>query len=54
MGHKPKPRQIIKIAMFTDLHVEYDYTAGKSKICGLSECCRSDSGDPVDKKDAAR
>ena len=40
--------------MFTDLHVDYDYTVGKSKNCGLSACCRSDSGDPVDPSDAAR
>ena len=54
IGQKPKPKNPIKIAMFTDLHVDYDYTVGKSKTCLLSECCRSDSGDPVDASDAAR
>ena len=54
ISHKPELKRPIKIAMFSDLHVDYDYTVGKSKTCGMSECCRSDSGDPADPSDAAR
>ena len=38
-GRKP-----IKIAIFSDLHVDYDYTPGFDNKCGKPLCCRKDSG----------
>lgn len=32
--------------MFTDLHVDYAYTPGKSNTCAMTVCCRGDSGEP--------
>lgn len=36
----------IKLAMISDLHVDYEYTPGNSNHCGKPTCCRSDSGPP--------
>lgn len=38
-GKKP-----IKIALISDLHIDYDYTPGFDNDCGKPLCCRKDSG----------
>lgn len=43
----------VKIAIISDLHIDYDYTPGMSKECGKPVCCRSDSGLPKDPSKAA-
>lgn len=40
---KPK-KDLIKIAIVSDLHMQYDYVPGSSSQCGKIQCCRSDSG----------
>jgi sphingomyelin phosphodiesterase len=48
--HFQKPRgsdkEYIKIALMSDLHMDFDYTVGMSNDCGKPLCCRSDSGLP--------
>ena len=39
-----KTGRTVKVVMFSDLHVDYDYQAGASIDCGNIICCRSDSG----------
>lgn len=39
-------RKPIKIALMSDLHVDFDYQEGMSNDCGKPLCCRSDSGLP--------
>ena len=43
-----KPRnksELIKIAMITDFHLDWDYTPGAMSVgCGNVLCCRIDSG----------
>ena len=39
--------------MFTDFHIDYDYTPGQSVICDKPICCRSNSGRPSDPRMAA-
>jgi len=39
--------------MFSDLHVDFDYTPGNSNTCGNPLCCRSDSGKPRSPDQAA-
>jgi sphingomyelin phosphodiesterase len=46
-------REPIKVAIFTDLHLDYDYTPGMNTECGRPLCCRSDSGIATDPKKAA-
>ena len=41
VGRKP-----IKIALFSDFHVDYDSVPGSSAVCDKPICCRSDSGSP--------
>ena len=36
----------IKIALMSDLHLDFDYQEGMSNDCGKPLCCRSDSGKP--------
>jgi len=43
----------IKVAIFTDLHLDYDYTPGMNTECDLILCCRSDSGVATDPSKAA-
>ena len=43
---KPKS-ELIKIAIISDLHVDYGYTPGMSNDCGKPICCRHDSGLPT-------
>ena len=38
----------MRIALLTDFHVDYDYTAGMSNECSQILCCRSASGLPKD------
>lgn len=38
-GRKP-----IKLALISDLHIDYDYTPGFDNDCGKPLCCRKDSG----------
>lgn len=40
----------IKLALISDLHVEYDYTPGTDNQCGKTVCCSKDSG-PAPTKD---
>ena len=39
-------RKPIKVALFSDLHIDYDYQEGMNNDCGKPICCRSDSGLP--------
>jgi sphingomyelin phosphodiesterase len=48
-----KGRELIKVALMSDLHIDYDYTPGMSNSCGKPLCCRSDSGLPSDPSQAA-
>lgn len=43
----------IKVALISDLHLDFDYTPGMSSNCGRPLCCRSESGIPDDPKFAA-
>lgn len=52
MAPKDK-KDLIKIALITDLHMDWDYTPGMSNVCGLPTCCRSDSGLPKSPEQAA-
>jgi sphingomyelin phosphodiesterase len=38
---------LLKFALVTDIHVNYDYTAGVSNNCGKPSCCKPDSGPPI-------
>lgn len=43
----PKDKNnLIKVALISDLHMDWDYQPGMSTICGRPTCCRSDSGPP--------
>lgn len=46
-------REPIKIVSISDLHIDYEYTVGKSNNCGRPLCCRTDSGEPADPSEAA-
>ena len=50
---KESKKEPIKIVMFADLHIDYDYTPGTSSECGKILCCRSDSGPPKGPADTA-
>jgi hypothetical protein len=39
-----KGRETIKIAMMSDLHIDYNYVEGNDNECGKILCCRVDSG----------
>mmetsp|Transcript_9580 Transcript_9580/g.16092 ORF Transcript_9580/g.16092 Transcript_9580/m.16092 type:complete len:165 (-) Transcript_9580:931-1425(-) len=43
----------IKVALISDIHIDYDYTEGMDSDCGMPLCCRSDSGVPSDPQNAA-
>ena len=32
------------MVLFSDLHIDFDYTPGNSNTCGHVTCCRKDSG----------
>ena len=41
----PRPKdELIKLALVSDFHVDYQYTVGKNSQCGKPLCCRGDSG----------
>lgn len=46
-------RETIKIAMMSDLHIDYQYTIGNDNDCGKPLCCRVDSGLAPTKERAA-
>jgi len=46
-------REPIKIAVISDLHIDFDYTPGMSNRCGKPLCCRSDSGLPTSEFETA-
>ena len=48
MGTPPSKDGLIKIALMSDIHVDYDYTEGASNTCDKPLCCRSDSGNAKD------
>ena len=37
---------LLKLALITDLHMDWDYTPGMSNVCGRPLCCRTESGFP--------
>jgi len=41
-----KGEKLIKVAVFSDLHIDFKYTPGNSNDCGRPICCRIDSGLP--------
>lgn len=47
-GRKP-----IRVALMSDLHIDYDYLPGASNDCGKPLCCRSDSGPATSPENAA-
>ena len=38
--------ELIKVAIFSDLHVDYEYKAGMNTECGRITCCHAHNGDP--------
>lgn len=43
----PKDKKdLIKIALVSDFHMDWDYTPGMNNDCHMPVCCRSDSGLP--------
>jgi sphingomyelin phosphodiesterase len=43
----PKDKKdLFKVALISDLHMDWDYQEGMSNVCGRPVCCRSDSGHP--------
>lgn len=51
---KPKSKdELLKIALISDLHVDWDYTPGYSTECGKFTCCRHESGLAQSKDKAA-
>lgn len=53
LGHPKSKDELVKIVLFSDLHVEFDYEAGTSTVCGKPTCCRADSGIPWHKNETA-
>ena len=48
-----KKDELIKIALLSDIHMDYGYTPGTASHCSKVLCCRSDSGPPKNPSDAA-
>lgn len=46
-------KETVKVVMFSDLHIDYDYEAGASIDCGNIICCRTDSGPAKSLEDMA-
>lgn len=44
---------LIKAVLFSDLHIDFEYTPGNSNNCGNILCCRTDSGRARRPEDAA-
>lgn len=51
--NKETAKRPIKIALISDLHVDFDYMQGMSNNCGKPLCCRSDSGKPKSKEETS-
>jgi len=50
----PKDKKdLIKVALISDLHMDWDYTPGMANECGRPVCCRSDSGLPTSPEQTA-
>ena len=44
----PKPKEeLIKVALFSDMHIEFDYEPSMNANCAKPTCCRKDSGFPM-------
>ena len=44
----------LKVALFTDIHLDYDYLVGaKNDKCGRIICCRADSGEAENEEQKA-
>lgn len=53
-GMKPKDKKdLVKIAMISDFHMDWDYTPGMNNDCGRPVCCRAESGLPNSTANAA-
>ena len=51
VSQKKKP---LKVALFTDIHLDYDYLVGaKNAKCGRIICCRADSGEAENDEEKA-
>jgi len=37
-------KDLVKVVMMSDLHMDWDYLPGADNSCGKPLCCRSDSG----------
>lgn len=44
MESENKQKKTIKIAILSDLHVEFLYKIGSNAYCESEPCCREDSG----------
>lgn len=44
---------LIKLALISDLHMDWDYTPGMNSVCQMPVCCRSSSGLPATPDNAA-
>jgi len=38
---------LIKVALFSDIHVDYTYTEGNNIECGETVCCKVKNGKPT-------
>jgi len=45
--------QLIKAVLFSDIHLDFEYTPGMSNNCGRPQCCRASSGRPRKESEAA-
>jgi len=46
-------RELLKVVILSDLHLDYSYTEGADNDCGKPLCCRTDSGKAPTKERAA-
>lgn len=44
---KKSDKDLIKVVIISDIHLDYSYTEGMSNECGTVMCCRPDSGLPT-------
>lgn len=47
------PKDPIKMVLFTDVHMDYDYKVGANWNCEKIVCCREDSGEPQNEEEKA-
>jgi len=43
-GLETKKENLIKVALISDLHVDFDYAPGSNTLCGKPLCCREKEG----------